>query len=56
MLSKTASEADKELATKIILTYCKTKEDEVYTLSYDLDEVQGSPFASRQEVQAYTIL
>ena len=56
MLSKDASEADKELATKIVLTYCKTKEDQVYTISYDGDEVQGSPFASRDEIQPYTIM
>ncbi|MCK4737942.1 MAG: argininosuccinate synthase [Sulfurimonas sp.] len=56
MLSKDASEADKELATKIVLTYCKTKEDQVYTISYDGDEVQGSPFVSRDEIQPYTIM
>ncbi|MCF6309820.1 MAG: argininosuccinate synthase [Sulfurimonas sp.] len=56
MLSKDVSEADKKLATKIVLTYCKTKEDQVYTISYDGDEVQGSPFASRDEIQPFTIM
>ncbi|MCK4973707.1 MAG: MnmA/TRMU family protein [Sulfurimonas sp.] len=56
MLSCDASESDKELATKIVLTYCKTKEDQVYTISYDGDEVQGSPFSSRDEIQPYTIM
>jgi len=56
MLSKNASNADKELATKIILTYCKTNIEDEYTLSYDGEEVQGSPFASRAEIQPFTIL
>ncbi|QOY52146.1 argininosuccinate synthase domain-containing protein [Candidatus Sulfurimonas baltica] len=56
MLSKNASEADKELATKIILTYCKTKEDSNYTISYDDAEVQGSPFISRDEIKPYSIM
>ncbi len=56
MLSKTATPEDKELATKIILTYCKTSPDESYTLAYDSQEVQGSPFASREEIQPFAIL
>ena len=47
---------DKELATKIVLTYCKTSEENVYTISYDGDEVQGSPFSSRAEIKPFTIL
>ncbi len=56
MLSKSASQSDKELATKIILTYCKTTPDKSYTVSYDGDDVQGSPFASREEIQPFTIM
>ena len=56
MLSKNASQEDKECATKIILTYCKTSSLKTYTISYDEDEVQGSPFESRDEIQPYTIL
>lgn len=56
MLSKNASEADKDLATKAVLTYCKTTPENVYTLSYDEVEVQGSPFPSREEIQAFNIL
>jgi tRNA-specific 2-thiouridylase len=56
MLSKDASKSDKELATKVVLTYCKTKEDQAYTISYDVDEVQGLPFASRDEIQPFTIM
>ncbi|MCW8894553.1 MAG: argininosuccinate synthase [Sulfurimonas sp.] len=56
MLSKNASQADKELAAKIVLTYCKAKDDKTYTISFDGDEVQGSPFASREDIQPYTIM
>ncbi|OIP54318.1 MAG: ATP-binding protein [Helicobacteraceae bacterium CG2_30_36_10] len=56
MLSKNASEADKYLATKAVLTYCKTTPENIYTLSYDEVEVQGSPFSSREEIQAFNIL
>ena len=56
MLSRTASEEDKELATKIVLTYCKASVENSYTLSYDGIEISGSPLKSREEIQAYTIL
>jgi len=56
MLSKTASQKDKECATKIILTYCKTSPNAEYTLSYDDLELKGSPFESRDMIQPYTIL
>lgn len=56
MLSKNASESDKELATRIVLTYCKTKPDNSYTISYDGDEVQGIPLASREDVKPYTVI
>jgi len=56
MLSKNASHTDKELATKTVLTYCKTKDDTIYTLSYNGDEVQGSPFTSRDKIKPFTIM
>ena len=56
MLSKSASKEDKELATRIILTYCKTSADTSYTLSYDDEEVNGSPLESRDEIAPFTIL
>ena len=56
MLSKSASHSDKELAAKIILTYCKTKEGVSYTLTFDKDELQATPFASRDEIKPYTIM
>ena len=57
LLSKSATEADKELAAKIILTYCKTKEDTVYKISFDqTEEMEATPFASRDALQSYTVM
>jgi len=42
LLSKSATEADKELAAKIILTYCKTKEDTTYKISFRSARGDGS--------------
>jgi tRNA-specific 2-thiouridylase len=56
LLSKNASEADKKLATKTILTYCKTSVENSYTVSYDGEEVNGSPLESRDEIKPFTIL
>ena len=56
LLSKSATDEDKELATKIVLTYCKTSTESEYTLSYDDEEVKGSPLASRDEIQPFTIM
>jgi len=56
MLSKSASDSDKELATKIVLTYCKTSEENEYIISYDGEELKGSPFSSRDEIKPFTIL
>ena len=56
MLSKTATQEDKELATKIVLTYCKTDPQQSYTLSYDGKEVTGSPLHSREEIHPFSIV
>lgn len=56
LLSKSATEADKELAARIILTYCKTQENKTYTLSFDEEELKAVPFASRDEIKPYTIM
>jgi hypothetical protein len=54
-LSANASDIDKELAYKIILTYCKTSPQNSYTLSCDEVEIINSPFASRNEIQPFTL-
>ncbi|MCK9453704.1 MAG: argininosuccinate synthase domain-containing protein [Sulfurimonas sp.] len=58
LLSKSATAADKELAAKIILTYCKAQEGKIYTLALDKDkeELQATPFISREEIKPYTIM
>lgn len=56
LLSKNATKADKELAAKIILTYCKTKEGETYTLASEKEELRAAPFASRDEIKPYAVM
>ena len=56
LLSKSASEADKALATKIMLSYTKAKAEDSYVISYDDVEQQGSAFETRAEANAFNIL
>lgn len=56
LLSKNATTADKELAARVILTYCKTQENKTYTLSFDGDELSAVPFGSRDGIKLYTIM
>lgn len=56
MLSKTASQEDKDLAARVVLTYCKTSVENSYTVSFDSEEVSASPLQSRAEVQNFNIL
>jgi len=56
LLSKNASETDKALATRIILTYTKAKQDDSFAISYDGVEQKGTPFETRAEANAYNIL
>ncbi len=55
LLSKNATEEDRELSASAILTYCKTSVDNSYTLSYDGEEVTASPFTSREAMKPFTI-
>ena len=56
MLSKSANESDKAIATQAILTYCKTDANSIYTVALDGKEIQSSPFSSRDEMKAFMIL
>ncbi len=56
LLSKNATQKDKELSASAILTYCKTSVDNSYTLSYDGEEVTSSPFSSREAMKPFSIL
>ncbi len=55
LLSKNATEEDRELSASAILTYCKTSVDNSYTLSYDGQEVTASPFTSREAMKPFSI-
>ena len=56
MLSINATVADIELSIKAVLTYTKAKSYDLYRLSYDGREVTGSPFSSREDMKAFSIL
>ncbi len=57
LLSKNATDEDRALASKIILTYCKTKEDTAYTILYDnTQEIEARAFDSRDELKPYTVM
>lgn len=56
LLSKSASQDDKDLALKIILTYCKTEPDEYYSLSVDDEILSSTPFGSRDAIKPYSLM
>ena len=56
LLSINPSQADKELAIKMVLTYCKTEIDKIYNISIEDELYSNSPLASRQEAQLYSVL
>ncbi|MEA1891727.1 MAG: 7-cyano-7-deazaguanine synthase [Campylobacterota bacterium] len=56
MLSKNATKADQDIAIKIILTYCKTDTNNIYIVSFDDKQSKGSPYSSKNEIKAFTIL
>ncbi len=55
LLSKNASALDKDLATRAILTYCKTNVKNSYTLAFDGSEVTARPFESREAMKPFAI-
>jgi tRNA-specific 2-thiouridylase len=56
LLSKDASKEDKDLASRIILTYTKTSPKENYIVSFDTVECSASPLESREEANRFNIL
>jgi len=56
LLSKNASQADRVLSTKIILTYTKAKPEEIYFVSYDGFQLNASAFDTRDEANKFNIL
>ncbi len=55
LLSKTATDADKELALQAILVYTKANQEDNYSVAYDGIEVKGFPFESREMMKPFTI-
>ena len=56
LISSNASDEDKKLAAKIILTYTKAKPQDVYDIVFEDKEIKASPFESREDIKPYSIL
>ena len=56
LLSINATEDDKALAARIMLTYCKTDQEATYTISLDGVHIKASALSSRSEIKPFTIL
>jgi len=55
LLSKSATQEEKEFAAKAMLTYTKAKPDESFGVAFDGEEVTASAFDSRDVMKPYTI-
>jgi len=55
LLSCCANDEDKNLAAKLVLTFCKTNPEEVYTVRVGEENIQTSPFRTREEAHLYLI-
>lgn len=56
LLSKNASQADREFSAKGILSYTKASEEEKFIVSFDGIELNTTPFSSRDIIKEYSIL
>lgn len=56
LISKEASEADKALAARLILTYTKLPKEQTGTIMIDQEELQAQPLENKQAAQAYFVL
>ena len=55
LLSKSATQEERDFATKAMLTYTKAKPDESFRVAFDGEEVTANPFDSRNAMKPYTI-
>ncbi|MEA3523716.1 MAG: argininosuccinate synthase [Campylobacterota bacterium] len=55
LISRNASQEDKKLSAKLILTYCKTSPDNTYQLDYEGEMTQASPFQSKEGFTQYFV-
>jgi tRNA-specific 2-thiouridylase len=56
LISSSATPQERELAAKIILSYCKTSAQNSYPIDIDGTLIETSPFDTRQEASKYSIL
>jgi len=56
ILSANASNEDKELSAKIVLTFAKTKADKTYTVFLDKKTLKAQPFPKREDAHKYFVV
>lgn len=56
LLSRNASEADRELAKRLVLTYSRTQPNETYELDLGGEIVTAQPFDDKKAPQAYFVV
>jgi tRNA-uridine 2-sulfurtransferase len=55
LLSRNASISDRDLAARVILTYCKTSADVLYSLDFEGESIQATPFETKSGFERYFI-
>ncbi len=56
LLSKNANDDDKNLATKLILTYAKTQKNQEYTIGFQNEKITQIPFEKKEEAHKYFLV
>ena len=56
LLSKTATDEDKKLAAKIILTYARSQKDQKYSLLFGDESIEEMPYESKNDVREKMLL
>lgn len=55
LLGADASEADRNLAARLVLTYCKTDPSKPYTLLFGEERIEALPFENKAQAHAFFI-
>ena len=56
LISKDASQKDRELAARLILTYTKAPKESLSTIMIDQEKLEAMPLANKSEAQQYFVL
>ena len=56
LISKDASQEDRELAARLILTYTKAPKESLSTIMIDQEKLEAMPLANKSEAQQYFVL